>query len=62
MSTGTTAASAAPMQATTGGRTPLRVLLVLSNLEFGGAQLVMCTPEGYAGASDPRRDGCAVGF
>ena len=32
------------------------------DLEFGGAQLVMCTPEGYAGASDPRRDGCAVGF
>jgi len=29
---------------------------------FGGAQLVYCLPGGYCAASDPRKDGQAVGF
>jgi gamma-glutamyltranspeptidase/glutathione hydrolase len=30
---------------------------------FGGAQLIQCLPgRGYAGGSDPRKDGAAVGF
>ncbi|MBU2055639.1 MAG: gamma-glutamyltransferase family protein [Proteobacteria bacterium] len=29
---------------------------------FGGAQLVYCLPDGYCAASDPRKDGQAVGF
>ena len=29
---------------------------------FGGAQLIYCLPGGYCAASDPRKDGQAVGF
>jgi gamma-glutamyltranspeptidase/glutathione hydrolase len=29
---------------------------------FGGAQLVMCTPNGYCAASDWRKDGQAAGY
>jgi gamma-glutamyltranspeptidase/glutathione hydrolase len=29
---------------------------------FGGAQLVFCLKDGYCAASDPRKDGLAVGF
>jgi gamma-glutamyltranspeptidase/glutathione hydrolase len=29
---------------------------------FGGAQLIYCLPDGYCAASDPRKDGQAVGF
>lgn len=29
---------------------------------FGGAQLIYCLEDGYCGASDPRKDGQAVGF
>jgi len=29
---------------------------------FGGAQLIHCVPGGYCAASDPRKDGQAVGF
>jgi gamma-glutamyltranspeptidase / glutathione hydrolase len=32
------------------------------SLEFGAAQLIHCLDDGYAGASEPRRDGQAVGF
>lgn len=29
---------------------------------FGGGQLIYCLPDGYCAASDPRKDGQAVGF
>ena len=29
---------------------------------FGGAQLIRRIPGGYAAGSDPRKDGCAVGY
>jgi gamma-glutamyltranspeptidase/glutathione hydrolase len=29
---------------------------------FGGAQAIYCVPHGYCAASDPRKDGQAVGF
>ena len=29
---------------------------------FGGAQMIYCLPDGYCAASDPRKDGQAVGF
>jgi gamma-glutamyltranspeptidase/glutathione hydrolase len=32
-----------------------------SHLMFGGAGYLEATPEGYAAAADPRRDGAAVG-
>ncbi|WPB55543.1 gamma-glutamyltransferase family protein [Xylophilus sp. GOD-11R] len=32
------------------------------SLDFGSAQLIQTTPQGYVAASDPRRDGQAVGF
>jgi gamma-glutamyltranspeptidase/glutathione hydrolase len=32
------------------------------SMEFGAAQLIQCLDEGYAAASEPRRDGQAVGF
>jgi gamma-glutamyltranspeptidase/glutathione hydrolase len=32
------------------------------NLEFGAAQLIHRLPHGYLAASEPRRDGQAVGF
>lgn len=32
------------------------------SLEFGGGQLVWRMADGWAAASDPRRDGCAAGF
>jgi gamma-glutamyltranspeptidase/glutathione hydrolase len=33
-----------------------------SAVAFGGAQLIMRLPRGYAGASDPRKDGLAIGW
>jgi gamma-glutamyltranspeptidase/glutathione hydrolase len=30
--------------------------------EFGGAQLIFCLEDGYCAASDPRKDGQALGF
>jgi gamma-glutamyltranspeptidase/glutathione hydrolase len=30
--------------------------------EFGGAQLILCLEDGYCAASDPRKDGQALGF
>lgn len=33
-----------------------------NSLEFGSAQLIFCTEQGYVAASDSRRDGQAVGF
>jgi gamma-glutamyltranspeptidase/glutathione hydrolase len=32
------------------------------NPSFGGAQLIYRMADGYCGASDPRKDGQAVGF
>jgi len=32
------------------------------SMEFGAAQLILCLEDGYAAASEPRRDGQAVGF
>jgi gamma-glutamyltranspeptidase/glutathione hydrolase len=32
------------------------------SLEFGAAQLIQRLDDGYAAASEPRRDGQAVGF
>jgi gamma-glutamyltranspeptidase/glutathione hydrolase len=32
------------------------------SLEFGGGQLIWRVGDGWAGASDPRRDGAAAGF
>jgi len=32
------------------------------SIEFGGGQLVWRLQDAWAGASDPRRDGCAAGF
>ena len=29
---------------------------------YGGAQLIHRLEDGYCGASDPRKDGCAIGF
>jgi gamma-glutamyltranspeptidase/glutathione hydrolase len=29
---------------------------------FGGAQLIHRLDDGYCGASDHRKDGCAIGF
>ena len=29
---------------------------------FGGAQIILRTPDGYIGGSDPRKDGQAVAF
>jgi gamma-glutamyltranspeptidase/glutathione hydrolase len=37
------------------------VLCERGDLEFGGAQLVLALADGYAGASDARRDGIACG-
>jgi gamma-glutamyltranspeptidase/glutathione hydrolase len=33
-----------------------------SAVAFGGAQMIMRLPRGYAGASDPRKDGLAIGW
>ena len=30
--------------------------------DFGGAQLIYCLDDGYCAASDPRKDGQALGF
>ena len=38
------------------------VELVDSYMDFGSAQLIYRLEDGYLGASDPRRDGQAVGF
>lgn len=37
------------------------VVSTLEGFDAGGAQLVLLTDSGYAGASDPRKDGCAIG-
>jgi gamma-glutamyltranspeptidase/glutathione hydrolase len=39
-----------------------RVSSAIPRVGFGGAQLVLCLDEGYAAASDHRKDGQAVGF
>jgi gamma-glutamyltranspeptidase/glutathione hydrolase len=36
-------------------------LATLERFDAGGAQLVMRTDDGFAAASDPRKDGCALG-
>ncbi len=33
-----------------------------SYMDFGAGQVIVRLPDGYLGASDPRRDGCAAGF
>ena len=33
-----------------------------SYMDFGAGQFIVCTDDGYIGASDPRRDGQASGF
>jgi gamma-glutamyltranspeptidase / glutathione hydrolase len=33
----------------------------LERFDAGGAQIVMRTDDGFAAASDPRKDGCAIG-
>ncbi|MBL8311576.1 MAG: gamma-glutamyltransferase family protein [Burkholderiales bacterium] len=33
-----------------------------SYMDFGSGQIIWKTPDGYITGSDPRRDGCAVGF
>jgi gamma-glutamyltranspeptidase/glutathione hydrolase len=38
------------------------VLADEANVAFGGAQLVMRLERGWASASDPRKDGLAIGF
>jgi gamma-glutamyltranspeptidase/glutathione hydrolase len=35
---------------------------VLTPMLFGGAQAIWMLAAGYAGASDPRKDGMAAGF
>jgi gamma-glutamyltranspeptidase/glutathione hydrolase len=37
-------------------------VLPWESLEFGAAQLIHRLPDGYLAASEPRRDGQAVGF
>jgi gamma-glutamyltranspeptidase/glutathione hydrolase len=37
------------------------VVSTLERFDAGGAQLVLRTDDGFAAASDPRKDGCAVG-
>jgi gamma-glutamyltranspeptidase len=31
-------------------------------MDFGSGQIIWKTADGYITGSDPRRDGCAVGF
>ncbi len=38
------------------------VLVDESEVAFGGAQLIMKLPRGWAAASDPRKDGLAIGY
>ena len=33
-----------------------------SSFGFGGAQLIQRIEGGYIGGSDPRKDGCVIGF
>ena len=33
-----------------------------ANASFGGAQIILRTPDGYIAGSDQRKDGMAVGF
>jgi gamma-glutamyltranspeptidase/glutathione hydrolase len=33
-----------------------------STIAFGGSQMILRLPRGYAGASDPRKDGMAAGY
>jgi gamma-glutamyltranspeptidase/glutathione hydrolase len=38
------------------------VLIDQPPIAFGGAQAIVRLPRGYAAASDPRKDGMAVGY